>query len=267
MEDSPNISEQVPQGTKAGRVGRQRPLRQLPTDRVSFSKQLDLLRVFAIQGASGKAVPNEQAAATFSMAPATTGLCNPFFVDVQLLQKAEGGLIPSTDVLAYERAYNWDSESAALKLQPTMERTWFAQTLIPRLKFRPLEEREALAVLAEESGASKEYLPQLKTLLLYLEAAGLITRDNGIVKPGAANTPEPSPVVGEVRSQPEGSAGESPGIQSPIPATNQGNRLPIPLSRSRLVYIDLPDDWNSGRDLPRLLKMLEISLTEENRES
>jgi hypothetical protein len=38
--------------------------------------------------------------------------------------------------------------------------------------------------------------------------------------------------------------------------------VPIPLGVGRLVHVELPDDWSS-RDLPKLLKMLELSLGSE----
>jgi len=37
--------------------------------------------------------------------------------------------------------------------------------------------------------------------------------------------------------------------------------IPIPLGVGRLVHIELPEDWSS-RDLPKLLKMLELSLSD-----
>jgi hypothetical protein len=37
--------------------------------------------------------------------------------------------------------------------------------------------------------------------------------------------------------------------------------IPIPLGLGRLVHVELPEDWSS-RDLPKLLKMLELSLSE-----
>ena len=39
--------------------------------------------------------------------------------------------------------------------------------------------------------------------------------------------------------------------------------LPIPLGPGKLVLIKLPENWNAGKDLKRLVKMLELSLSEE----
>jgi hypothetical protein len=78
--------------------------------------------------------------------------------------------------------WEWNQATAGPKLSPILSRSWFAQVLLPRLKFRPLPEIEAIQVLAEESTATKEYEPQLKTLLDYLETAGVIARDDGQVR-------------------------------------------------------------------------------------
>src|SRR6266496_5246832 len=42
--------------------------------------------------------------------------------------------------------------------------------------------------------------------------------------------------------------------------------VPIPLGVGRLVNVELPEDWASSRDLPKLLKMLELSLSEEDQQ-
>ena len=42
-----------------------------------------------------------------------------------------------------------------------------------------------------------------------------------------------------------------------------GQSLPVPLGRGRIARLVLPNDWSAKRDLPRLLKMLELSLSEE----
>lgn len=45
-------------------------------------------------------------------------------------------------------------------------------------------------------------------------------------------------------------------------ASSSGNRVvPIPLGVGRLVNVELPEDW-APRDLPKLLKMLELSLSD-----
>lgn len=43
----------------------------------------------------------------------------------------------------------------------------------------------------------------------------------------------------------------------------QVHRIPIPLGMNRLVYLELPADWNH-KDLPKLLKLLQLSLGEDD---
>jgi hypothetical protein len=50
----------------------------------------------------------------------------------------------------------------------------------------------------------------------------------------------------------------------PKPPSSDSRVVPIPLGPSRLVNVELPEDWTPSRDLPKLLKMLELSLSEED---
>src|ERR1035438_4067824 len=45
----------------------------------------------------------------------------------------------------YYKAFEWDPKGAGEKLRPLLEKCWFSEALIPRLKFRPYEEGEALS--------------------------------------------------------------------------------------------------------------------------
>lgn len=57
----------------------------------------------------------------------------------------------------------------------------------------------------------------------------------------------------------------SAGIQSAKPSASPRmlteRTIPIPLGVGRLVHIELPEDWTS-KDLPKLLRMLELSLSD-----
>src|SRR5262245_6781585 len=87
-----------------------RPTRVLPTERIAFSKQLDLLRAYGALGQGG-AVGLKDAADVVKLNPTTATLANSFFTDNGLLQKGEGGrLIPGPETIAYARAFQWNSE-------------------------------------------------------------------------------------------------------------------------------------------------------------
>ncbi len=108
-----------------------RPTRVLPTERIAFPKQLDLLRAYGALGQGG-AVALKDAAEMVKLNPTTATLANSFFVDNGLLQKSDGGrLVPGPDTIAYARAFQWNPESAARKLEPALTSGWFATTLIP----------------------------------------------------------------------------------------------------------------------------------------
>jgi hypothetical protein len=207
-----------------------KPTKPLPTSRIAYQKQIDILRAYAIatEANGGKAVTNNEVAAIVKMAATTLPHANGFFFEIGLLQRAEGGYIPAQEVLNFHRAYAWNPETAPHKLAPAMQGTWFGQILLPRLSFRHMDESEALAVLAEASAATPEYKGQLALLLNYLETVGLIEREGGLVRaaksppqsysPSPAS-PSPSP---EIASRETGAVATSfnrqktPGVQFQI---------------------------------------------------
>ncbi len=176
-----------PRGRPPGRPAKttgNKPTKVLPTVRIAFGKQLDILRAFAAaSGAENRLVNLRQVSDIVKMASGTVTLANPFFVDVKLLSRSEGmGLTPSPSVMEFGRAYEWNRETAAHKLAPVLSRTWFAEALLPRLAFDDITEEEAIAVLAEKSSSPPDYRNQLRLLLDYMEAANLVKRDNGHVR-------------------------------------------------------------------------------------
>ena len=130
---------------------------------------------------------------------------NPFFCEMKLLERQadgerdEAAFVPTPEALAYHKAYEWDPGTAGEKLKGLFERTWFAEALLPRLKFREYEDREALTVLAEACGATKNYEERLTLLLDYMAFAGVIVREGGKIR-AVSGRPverpaEPSPLV------------------------------------------------------------------------
>jgi hypothetical protein len=167
-----------------GEKRRTRPTKTLPTDRITFSKQLEILRAFGtLGGASGTSVvTNKDVADAVKMQPSTVSLANPFFVSVNILQKADDGCIPSAYVIEMIRAKEWTPETASHKLAPPLRDSWFGTTLLPKLSFAPMSEESALAKLAEACTASPEYKPQLRMLIDYLIIAGLVEREGDQLK-------------------------------------------------------------------------------------
>lgn len=162
---------------------RARPTRVLPTDRIAFPKQLDLLRIYAVaSGPTRKTVTLAEVENIIKMKSSTISLANPFFTDIGLIQKVDKGFVPADALLNYQRAHAWNPDVAAHKLQPVIEATWFAQALLPILHYRPMSETEAIGALADACNASPDYEPQLHLLLDYLSAAGFISSEGGQVR-------------------------------------------------------------------------------------
>ncbi|MBC8107992.1 MAG: hypothetical protein H7Z14_15500 [Anaerolineae bacterium] len=163
-----------------------KPTKELATDRIKTPKQIDILRVYGTLGVEGKPVTNNDVAKVIELTGSTVGLCNAFFVANDFLTRIDGGFAPAPELVQFARAYQWSPETAAMKLAPLVERSWFARRLFPKLQFRDLPEEEALADLADEAQAAPRYKPQLGTLLDYMALTGICARENGslrLVKP------------------------------------------------------------------------------------
>lgn len=158
------------------------PQEVLPTDRVAFDKQLQFLLAYAAASEKGaKGVSNEAVANLVRMKASTVSLANAFFVKCGFLTRSAREYLPSKEVLEYHLAVGWNDPNAAHKLAPLVTRTWFAQTLRPKLEMRPVEESEAIGDLAQRAVVTRVYGPQLKTLLDYMETAGIVRREGSLL--------------------------------------------------------------------------------------
>ncbi len=155
-----------------------KPSKVLPTDRIAFPKQLDMLRAYAAASEpTGKAVNNEEVAKITKLTASTVSLGNAFPSSIGLIRKAEGGYVPSPEVIAFGHAYQWDAATASYKLAPAIEGSWFAQAILSTLRMRAMDEREAVTAIAEASAAGPGHKAQIQVLLEYLEAAGTIVHE------------------------------------------------------------------------------------------
>ena len=158
--------------------------RILPTDRLAFDKQKELLRAFAAEYAAngGQPVTNDKAGEIIGLSGSTISQTNGFFCDVGLLVRSDqGGFVPSNELVEYNNACQWDESEARLKLRPIFERTWFYRCLIPRLHLSPQSKTICLSVLASESKAQPEHNERLLNLISFLELAGVVSESGGMV--------------------------------------------------------------------------------------
>lgn len=170
-------------GKAADRRGKSPLTKILPTDRISFEKQASLIRGFAAiyESNSGKAVSNEKAGEVLTpvIAAGTVIQVNAFFVDTGILTKSPDGtgFIPSPECLAYHKACQWGADKAGIKLRTLFEKTWFSKALVPRLQLGPKPTDDCIAILAEESEATKEHEDRLSKCLDFLKLATIIKVD------------------------------------------------------------------------------------------
>src|SRR6266487_1752061 len=152
-----------------------RPTKPIPTDRISPPSQLRILKAYAAASAGGtQPVTVNKVAEMVDMAASSVAMANPFYSSIGLLQRfAVGTYMPSEILLAFLDAHDWNPETAAHKLQPSFRDAWFGRVLIPRIRYAPLDESDALSLLAEASSASQEHRKALSFLLDLMAAAAI----------------------------------------------------------------------------------------------
>jgi hypothetical protein len=209
-----------------------KPTRILPTARISFPKQLDILRAFAAaSGPSNKLVVLKEVADIVKLAPNTITLATPFWADVKFIQRKEGqGFTPASELMEYAHAYNWNKDTAAYKLASLLSDTWFWQALEPKLNYGELSEDEAITALAERSTAGPDYKSQLRVILDYLDAAGMVKRENGMVQivKGAQPRAAAQPAT-HTQSEKPAAASSSESKSAPLPRSSVTTNFSQPM--------------------------------------
>jgi hypothetical protein len=187
----------------------------LPTERIQYDNQTKLIRAYAIaSGPEGRGVTNGAVANIVKMHSDTVALANGFFTGIGILQRTDSGFVPAPEVIAFNRAFEWNPESAGTKLSPLMERAWFGQALLPRLRLAgTMEEREAIQVLAETAAVPPQQKKNLELILDYMTTSGLIQREGGMIKMTRQTAQQPAPPAGESQDVSEN--------RSPAPASSR----------------------------------------------
>lgn len=219
---SPN-TDAPPQATSA-----QKPTRALPTPRMSFPKQLEVLRAFAVAaGQTNKPVNNTELANLTKLNVSSASYNNVFFAESGFITKIGNGYVPATEVASFARTWAFDPAKAAHKLAPLMRRTWYGDVVLRELAMRPRPENDLISELGDLAAATTDYRPQLRLLLDYLEAAGLVERDGSTVREGPTARGQDSS-----RSEDNGTAPEAP-LQTQAPPTRREPTGPVATSFSQ----------------------------------
>jgi hypothetical protein len=185
----------TPSGSGNGnttRVQKQRAERSLPTDRMTFDKQVEALRSIAQIGGNGRrSVTAEDISSNVGLKGGTGGLSNKFFRDSGWIVSAGRGAYTASDsLMGYHRHLNVDpadSLGARQYLAASARKSWYWEALEPMLE-GGIRHTMVLHALSREAGAT-DHTHQLQMLLDWVEWLGLIRRDGDMVFPGAT-TPE-----------------------------------------------------------------------------
>ena len=194
----------APEGENPAQRDKPKPTKTLPTERISVAKQLDILRAYAAASANGsRAATVGEVAEIVKMAATTIQMAHPFLSSINLITRTgTGAYSASQEALSFLKAYEWDKETASHKLGTLMRESWFGQALLSRITFGPIEEKTAIGVLADACSAPPEYEKELRMVIEFMGAAGLVLRENGQVRPRPTMTgpsESPMPVAPQAR--------------------------------------------------------------------
>ena len=202
------------------------PSRRLPTDRIKFRSQLDIIRAYGAASQNGTRPVNYREAAKYvKLDPNTVSALNPFLVECGFVERAGNDVVPTKAVLDFAMAHTWAAETAPRKLLPLIERSWFGVTLRSKLAFHAMAEDEAIAELAHEISAGPELKPRLGLLIDYAEAAGLLRREGNQLlplAPAVAEEPMPASTEPSPRERPEATDGRDGGSRASGSAVGTG---------------------------------------------
>lgn len=178
--------ENPPQSAPKSKRERSSLCKVLPTDRIAFERQVEILRAYAAcyQSNGGKPVSNVQAGDTINpkFSASTLGVAVPFFTDISLIiRKENDSFVPSPELVAYNQAFNISPAEAKRKIRSFFENTWFCRLLAPRLQLSPQSEKDCVGFLAVEAKAGEEHLARVQPLIKFLELAGIVAINGGMV--------------------------------------------------------------------------------------
>ena|SRR3989442_673393 len=203
-----------------------KPRHVLPTNRIAFPKQLEVLRAYAAASGSGRAVTNDEVAKIAQLTASTVSLGNPFFSSIGLLKKQDPGYVASKEVLDFARQYGWDKTTASHKLAPLIVGTWFASAILPTLQIRAMDEQDALTSIADRASASTGHTANIRLLLQYLESSGVVAREGKQLVVGPMATAPPTTDVRTEESTEQNGGGTPPSREqksrSALPTTALG---------------------------------------------
>lgn len=200
------------------------PSKKLPTNRITFPKQLDVLRAYGIESQGGTRTANmESVAKLVAMASTTVALMNTFLVENGFIERNGNEVTPARGVVEFAAAHQWAPDTAPRKLAPIIKRSWFGTRLASLLAFRSIPIEQAVQELAQEAQAGPEYKAQVEFMIDYAVAAGVVRREGNQLFSGESQDAEPAPQPGPALPQAaESRERDDPPSRAPQPAVATG---------------------------------------------
>jgi len=234
--------------------------RVIPTSRLTFQKQVEIIRAYgAAYDALKGPVGIEDITGYVKMAAATVSQTNAFLTEVGLVRKEGRRFVPAAEVQAMNRLYDVSKDKALTKLAPLFEKAWFGAWVMPKLRFRPMAEEEVVHELFEAATAEAAHLPQIRMLVDYLVLVGLVDRDGALLRVKNGCCPEGSAPTEAVGIAALATApAEVPAAAEPPAAV-----LLLNADGSRRVTVKAPPTIKR-HELERIKKWLEFQLIVED---
>jgi hypothetical protein len=189
----PGNETEAPSSETVGGGKRSTLSRVIPTSRLTFQKQVEIIRAYgAAYDALKGPVGIEDITGYVKMAAATVSQTNAFLTDAGVVRKEGRRFVPAPEVQAMNRLYDVSKDKALTKLAPLFEKAWFGAWVMPKLRFRPMAEEEVVHELFEAATAEATHLPQIRMLVDYLVLVGLVDRDGALLRVKNGSCEEPT---------------------------------------------------------------------------
>jgi hypothetical protein len=174
-------------------------------------------------------------------------MTNAFFSSIGLLKRSDKGTYtPSVEVVQFLSQYEWDRNTAAYKLAPRLRDTWFAEALLPRILYDAVDEKIAINLLGEAANAGPEYEKELRVVIDFMVAGGIVQREAGQVKLAKSN---PTDAIAQPRVEEEKPVEVGNRGQAQVITTYSGQSPAGGVDFNITVHVDMKEfgNWQPDR--------------------
>jgi hypothetical protein len=245
-----------------------RSQRALPTDRMEFETQVQVLKAYAIASRNGREiVTGEDLARHVSVGEDTARLNNRFLAESGLIvAEQRGAYKPVEAVLEFSRKLGFGQPNPGHTLASVVRNTWYFEAVTDRLEMGPPSRNELIMALADVAGAEAHHRRKLDNIIDWLEYVGLVSIVDDTVRLGDVEQADASRDVADADGRAAGDtleSGASPHAERPIvpppvpvPAAAPAAADPDPMVLSINVSLNLSRDSVSALTTEQLNTLL-----------